>query len=187
MQWSKLKNKVESFLCDKLKGRIELHAAVYRKYHDGPRRVWFTFEKKEILSAADVTYAVKHEKLYQQIKEEKKLKGIPYNRDWKVMFNSQERQELVKASDDVEEILIKESIFSSYHLYESFKMYSSLSIDEAVKSENSIIRAFSMFDRRLGKRRLKELTFPQNTHPLIINCYKIRCDVEGLKQRGEKV
>ncbi|WP_391559211.1 nonribosomal peptide synthetase [Robertmurraya sp.] len=181
MQWSKLKSKLESFLCDKLKGRIQIHATVYRKFHGSPSRVWITFDKKEILSASDVTYAVEHEKLYQQIRKEKMLKGIPYNPDLHVMFNSQERQELIKASDDAEGIMIKQNIFESYHLYEPFMNYNSVSIEEALKSENIIIQAFSMFDRRLGKRRLKDLNFSQDTHPLIIEFYKIRCDVEGLK------
>lgn len=184
MQWSKLKAKLEGFLCDKLKGRIQLHATVYRKYHDSPGRVWIAFDKKEILSASDISYAVQHEKLYQRIKDEKELKSIPYDSDWKVMFNSQDRKELLKASDAAEEMMINQSIFESYHLYEAFLSYGSLSIEEALNSENIIIRAFSMFDRRLGKRRLLKLNFPQDTHPLIIEFYKLRCEVEGIKTKG---
>lgn len=184
LQWSKLKVKLESFLCDKLKGRIGLHATVYRKFHDRPGRVWITFDKKEILSASDVTYAVQHEKLYQRIKDEKELKAIPYDSDWKVMFNSQERKELLKASHAAEEMMKSQRVFDSYHLYEAFMRYSSLSIEEAFNSENILIRAFSMFDRRLGKRRLIKLNFPQDTHPLIIEFYKLRCEVEGIKTKG---
>jgi len=55
LQWSKTKSTLESFLCEKLKGRIELYATVYRKFHDGPSRVWITFDQREILSASDVT------------------------------------------------------------------------------------------------------------------------------------
>ncbi|HWJ78942.1 MAG TPA: nonribosomal peptide synthetase, partial [Niallia sp.] len=63
MQWSKTKSTLESFLCDPLQGRIKIYATVYRKFHDGPARVWITFDKKEILSASDVTYTIKHEEL----------------------------------------------------------------------------------------------------------------------------
>jgi hypothetical protein len=184
LQWSKTKSTLESFLCDKLKGRVNLYAAVYRKFHDGPSRVWITFDKKEILSASDVTYAVKHEKLYQQMKEEKNLKAIPYNSNWEVLFNSEERQELTKASEDAEEFLINQNIFESYHLYAPLMDYGSLSIDEAMNSENIIIKAYSMFDRRLGKRRLGKLIFTTETHPLIVDFYKIRCDVEGITPNG---
>ncbi|WP_077619510.1 nonribosomal peptide synthetase [Bacillus sinesaloumensis] len=180
MKWSKTKATLEGFLCEKLRGRIQLHATVYRKFHDGPSRVWFTLDKKEIISASDTTYAVKHQKLYQQMQDERSLKAIPYNSDWDVMFNSKERQELVRASDDVEEILIDQSIFESYHLYSAFLEYGSLSIDEAMESENVIIRAYSMLDRRLGKRRLKKIEITQDTHPFILTFYKIRCEVEGV-------
>ena len=180
MQWSKTKSTLESFLCDQLQGRIKIYATVYRKFHDGPARVWITFDKKEILSASDVTYTIKHEELYQQMKRDQNLKGIPYNSHWEVMFQSKERQALVQVSDKVEDFLNNQNIFNSFHLYEPFMVYSSLSIEEALSSENVIIRAYAMLDRRLGKRRLKELKFNENTHPLILDFYKIRCEVEGI-------
>lgn len=181
LQWSKTKSMLESFLCEKLKGRIELHATVYRKFHDSPSRVWITFDRREILSASDVTYAVQHGKLYEQLKEQNQLKPIPYHDDWKVMFHSPERQALVQASDVAENRLIDQGIFTGYHLYDPLMQYSSLSIEEAMNAENIIVRAYSMLDRRLGKRRLKKLHFTEDTHPLIIDFYKIRCEVEGIK------
>lgn len=180
LQWSKTKSTLESFLCDKLKGRIKIYATVYRKFHDDPSRVWITFDKQQILSASDVTYWVKYENLYQQKKEENNLKAIPYNEDWNIMFNSEEQQELTKATEDVEEILINQNIFESYHLYAPFMDYGSLSIEEAMDSENIIIKAYSMFDRRLGRRRLERIEFTNRTHPLIVDFYKIRCGVEGI-------
>lgn len=39
-----------------------------------------------------------------------------------------------------------------------------------------------MLDRRLGKRRLTNLVFSQDTHPLVIKFYNIRCDFEGIEQ-----
>jgi hypothetical protein len=180
LQWSKTKFTIESFLCEKLKGRIKVHATVYRKFHDCPSRVWITLDKKEIVSASDISYAVKYEKVYQQMKEKIDLKGIPYNEDWTVMFNSKERQKLEKLSDDAEEMMIIQNIFESYHLYSAFMKYSSLSIEGAMNSENIMIRAYAMLDRRLGKRRLKELQLMEDTHPLIADFYKIRCDVEGI-------
>lgn len=181
MQWSKTKAILESFLCDRLKGRIQIHATVYRKFHDGPSRVWLTYDKRELVSAADVTFAVEHEKIYQQMKVEKELKPIPYHADWNVMFQSSERQELVKAFDTAVEMLIGKGIFDSNYLYSGMMEYPSLSIEDAMNSDNIFIKAYSMFDRRLGKRRLKEIRFTENTHPLIIDFYKIRCDVEGIQ------
>ncbi|WP_441296779.1 SF0329 family protein [Bacillus sp. Marseille-P3661] len=142
-------------------------------------------KKKEILSVSDVTYAIAHVKLYQKMKEKKNLKGIPYDDDVEVMFASEERQQLIKSSSDAEEIMINQNIFESYFLYAAFMEYATLSIDEAMNSENIIIKAYSMLDRRLGKRRLEKLELTQETHPLIADFYKIRCDVEGLMSGSE--
>ena len=181
MQWSKTKSTLESFLCDKLQGRIKIYATVYRKFHDSPSRVWITFDNKEIISASDVTYQTKHEKLYQKIKEKEGLKGIPFNNDWDVMFNSPERQALVRASNHAEEMLLTQNVFNAYHFYAPLMEYSSLSIDEALQSEHIIIKAYAMLDRRLGKRRLIKFNFNlQDTHPVILAFYKIRCKVEGI-------
>ena len=128
MQWSKTKSTLESFLCDKLQGRIKIYATVYRKFHDSPSRVWISFDNKEIISASDVTYQTKHEKLYRKIKEEEDLKGIPFNNDWDVMFNSPERQALERASDHGEEMLLTQNIYNAYHLYAPLMEYSSLSM-----------------------------------------------------------
>lgn len=181
IQWSKTKSTLESFLCDKLKGRIKIYATVYRKFHDAPKRVWITFDNKEIISASDVTYQVKHEELYQKIIKNENLKGIPFNEDWRVMLNSPERQELIKASDNAEEVIGSQNIFNSYHFYESFMEYSTLSIEEALESENIMTKAYAMLDRRLGKRRLQKLKgSTQDMHPFILDFYKIRCEVEGI-------
>ncbi|WP_163102402.1 nonribosomal peptide synthetase [Peribacillus alkalitolerans] len=184
MQWSKSKSILESFLCEKLKGRVQIYTTVYRKYHDGPSRVWITFDKKQIVSASDVTYMMKHNKLYEEIKKERELKKIPYSPDFDVMYNSKERHELVKASDDAEQILINAEIFESYHLLRPIMDYPSLSIEEAMDSENIFIQAFSMFDRRLGKRRLEKKIFLESTHSLVIKFFKIRCEVEGIDSKG---
>jgi len=181
LQWSKTKSTIESFLCEKLKGRIKVHATVYRKFHDRPSRVWITLDKKEIVSASDISFAVKYEKLYQKMQKEAGLKGIPYNENGAVMFNSVEYQELEKLSDDAEKMMMNQNMFESYHLYQAFMRYSTLSIEEAINSENVLIRAYAMLDRRLGKRRLTELDLTEDTHPLIADFYKIRCDVEGIQ------
>jgi hypothetical protein len=41
-----------------------------------------------------------------------------------------------------------------------------------------------MLDRRLGKRRLEKLELTNETHPLIVDFYKIRCSVEGITPKG---
>jgi hypothetical protein len=55
-----------------------------------------------------------------------------------------------------------------------------LSINDAVKSANPIIRAFAIIDRRFGKRRLAYFDDSQE-HPLVKMLYRFRCKAEGNK------
>ena len=135
---------------------------------------------REILSASDGTYAVQHGKLYEQLKAQSQLKPMPDYGDWKVMFHLLEQQALVQASDIVENRLIGQGGFKNYCLYDPLMQDSSLLIEEAMNANHVIVRAYSMLERQLGKRRLKQLRFPEDIHPLIIDFYKIRCKVEGI-------
>lgn len=182
MQWSKTKAMLESFLCAKLKGRVHIHATVYRKFHDAPGRVWVTFDKEEIASASDVTHAVRHAELYEKLKAERKLKPIPRDPDWRAMDNSAERLALLSASDEAENRLVAQNIMASYHAYSALMQYGTLSIEEALQAEEVWTRAFSMFDWRLGKRRLEKLAIGEETHPMVAKFYNIRCRVEGLQR-----
>jgi hypothetical protein len=88
-----------------LRGRLEIHATVYRHSHDGKTRVWLTLDKAQIFNAADLSFQVAHNRLYEEIKEKQQLKPIPYSRNWEEMFNSPERAALVEASDNVEQFI----------------------------------------------------------------------------------
>ncbi|MDN4495421.1 SF0329 family protein [Ureibacillus aquaedulcis] len=178
MQFSKLKKMVEGLLCDSLKRRVGLHAAVYRHSHDDQARVWLTFDKRQILSASDLSFSLEHYHLEQALKEQYKLQPIPYNDDWEVMLNSPERKALIAASDQAEEELVEAGVWGSRHFYQALLNYPNLSIEEALTSENSLIRAFALFDRRVGKRRL--LKMEHFEHPVEGEFFKIRCEVEGL-------
>ncbi|TSI11682.1 nonribosomal peptide synthetase [Lysinibacillus sp. BW-2-10] len=178
MKFSKLKKTVESFLCDSLKGRVELHAAVYRHAHDQPSRVWLTFDKKQLFSAEDLTFTIQHYTREQQLKENLQLKSIPYSDNWQEMFNSPERQALLQVSDRAEQELLDNNIIASWHLYQMLLNYPHLSIDEALASNSPYIRAFALFDRRVGKRRLLNINQPH--HPLEIMFFQIRKEVENM-------
>lgn len=65
--------------------------------------------------------------------------------------------------------------------------YLSLSIEEALVSSQEIIRALAMFDKRLGKRRLKVLADQMENEALLVkHFYEIRCHAEKLKCAGKQ-
>lgn len=180
LQWSKTKKTVERFLCERLQGRIELHATYYRKFHDQPARVSVTLDGIEILSAADTTFYTKQQKIYQHLSTE--LPPMPYDDNWTVMFNSPERHALVCANQEAEQMLVVAETFSSFHIYEPLMQYHTLSIEDALQSEHVFTQALAMFDRRLGKRKLLKIT-PQQLHPTVQHFYVIRCEAEGIHVR----
>lgn len=56
----------------------------------------------------------------------------------------------------------------------------SLSIDDALRSGDVVIRAFAMLDSRLGKRRLRTMHLSDDEHLLVRHFYDLRCEAEGI-------
>jgi len=62
--------------------------------------------------------------------------------------------------------------------------YLSLSITNAVKSENPIIRAFATLDQRFSRRRLAQFDDSKEP-PLVKVLYRFLCKAEGIKMKPE--
>ncbi|WP_080844085.1 SF0329 family protein [Cytobacillus gottheilii] len=185
MQWTKLKKQLKNRLCESLKGRLEIHTTAYRKAHDQPSRMWITLDKTEIYCAADQVFEMKLEEQYQLLKEEQQLAPIPYDTDWTTMFESKERAALLDAYEEAEQLVVKKNVMAEYNMYHSLLEYIQLSIDEAIQSQDPVIKAFAMLDRRLGKRRLEKLKEENmQSHPFIQLFFQIRCEAEGLSTKS---
>jgi hypothetical protein len=131
MQWSKIKSRAESFICDSLKGRIEFFSTWYRdsgKDHIG--RATILLDKKEVFEADT----------------------------WKRIFNRNEFERL-----DLHDALIE---------------YPLLAINEALSSENPIIRGLAMVDKRFGKRSLREIKLDKDEHEFVKLMFNLRCETE---------
>jgi len=48
MQWSRMKQQIESLFAPAVAGRVELRSTSYRHSHDGEGRVWITLDGEEI-------------------------------------------------------------------------------------------------------------------------------------------
>ena len=66
------------------------------------------------------------------------------------------------------------------HFGQAIYNYLNLSIEEAVTSNDALIRGFSFLDKRFGKRRLKEVD-ATSLHPFSQHLYLLRCNIEGIK------
>ena len=63
--------------------------------------------------------------------------------------------------------------------------YLNMSIDDILASDNFVVRAFGMLDRRLGKRRLAAMDVSAE-HPFVRTLHDLRCSAEGVQRRQEQ-
>lgn len=156
MRWSKLKQMIESRMADSLGRRVELHATTYTKADDAEGRGWITIDKVEVANFCDYTQRVR---LYDALGQG--YSAAEYN--------------------EMQDRLWSDGILSRRDYYASLNELLSMSVEAALRSDNILIRALAMTDRRLGKRRLQKLQIDGGDHPLVHMLYALRCEVEGIK------
>ena len=171
MKWSKLKKLAEDLLADSLKKRIQYHVTQYARDSYTMSRGWITLDKKEIVNFSMVEWLWQRGDLVRQI-------GA-INQDSDNKDHHQQSAYYDKWAQ-AEDVLQKEGVFSRDQFYDGLEEYIKLSIEEALNSDNPIIQAIAMFDRRCGIRRLEALRLPDTVAKMIKDFYLIRCEAEGI-------
>ena len=175
MRWTKTKKLIEDFLCDKLKNRLKVYATSYNTSLGEQRRIWITIDGKEVFNASSAKFLMEHDKLWEEVKS-KSNKPFP-----ECLYECY--PEYVGKINDLDYsmlILEQRNIFDVERVYDALVQYPNLSIDEALNSNHVIIQAFAIIDKRVGKRKLKNCVFNNDTHPMVLEFYKLRCEMEGL-------
>lgn len=175
MRWTKTKKLIENLLCEKLKKRLSVYATSYNTSLGEQRRIWITLDGKEVFNASSAQYLIEHDKLWEEIKS-KTNKAFP-----DCLYECY--PEFVGKISDLDYsmlILEQRNIFNVDRVYDALVQYPNFSIEEALSSENVIIQAFAVIDKRLGKRRLKHCVFNPDAHPMVLNFYQVRCEIEGV-------
>lgn len=161
--WSKLKRAVEKLLADSVKAHLQFYATRY-----GPgvshfmRRAWMTWDGREIAAFSNIELELELYPLVGRIQADDA--SISSTMAW----------------EQAERLLFERGKFSRWDFQNALTEYISLSIDEALRSPNTLIRAWSMFDRRLGKRRLRTLRIADDDALLVRQCYQLRIQAEGI-------
>lgn len=166
--WSKLKKRLDSLICDSLKGRVNFTVTNYRRAHDQMGRAFVTVDKKEVLNMCTITSDIR---LHRKDRELHRLNEMGYddpgiNREIGVTAH-----ELVK----------KEGIYAQYDFYDSVEEFLNLPIDQALKSEDMVVKILALIDRRAGKRTLIKLRESiKNELEIIQYFYNLRCEAEQI-------
>lgn len=158
MKWSKLKKLSEELLATSLKGRVKYHLTRY-----GPgisqhmTRGWVTFNGREILACSTITHVL----------ESYRMTGNWYSDD-------------KSALDE----LHRQGIFTRDEYVEALEECVQGAVENLVQSENPLTRAIVLFDRRVGKRRLRQVVFDDDELQVVRDFYRIRCQGEGITSDG---
>jgi hypothetical protein len=155
MKWSKLKKTIEEKFADSLNGRVELYTTRYTSGSYFMVRGWITIDGEEIANFS-----------------------TPDNYQ-KYGWNTPEINERIPSEHRTEEQAVEKGEFSRWDFMNACWEYINLSIDEAIKNENPIIKSFAMIDKRFGKRRLK-LIEKTGLHPLTLKLLELRIESENL-------
>jgi len=94
----------------------------------------------------------------------------------------EQRAGYADAWDEAKDNVHGDGVFAMWDVNKALFDLLNLSIENAIKSSNPIIRGFATLDKRFGKRRLE--TFDDsNEHAFVQMLYRLRCDAEGIKVR----
>ena len=175
MMWSQLKKRIEATFADSVAGRVEVWNTRYRKSHDEEGEAWITIDKQLVSSMGTYTYFNESYREANRLCEER---GCTDYRD------PDQYEAYHRAHDKADQIVHDRGMFRMEDVNSALFDALNLSIDDAIKSDNPIIRAFATLDRRFGKRRLAAFD-DSKEHPLVRTLYRIRCEAEGLKAEPE--
>ncbi len=160
MQWSKIKQQVESRFAESLLGRVHFHNAGYRWHHEADGRIWITFDGEEVVDFC----AHKYWNAFQKLSGER--------------FHSRE---------SIYRLMEKRGIFGRAEARDGLEAYLSLSIDDALTSTSPLLRGLALLDRRFGKRRLRGLELPDDEVDLVHQLLAVRLQAEGLVKSDRRL
>ncbi len=164
--WGNLKKRLEKErLCDSLKGRVEYYYTSYHKVHnaytcgglrvDGKNALRFSWDKGLKNQEADMSR-------YQEENGRLDWNDVP--------------QELKEKWD-------RDCIYSNGDFIAAIQKLFHLPIEEALVSEDMIVRMLAVLDRRTGKRTLQKLATDKKTKILpewLKNVYRLRMEADGI-------
>lgn len=157
-----------------MKGRVEIWSTRYRHAHDGEGEAWITIDKTRIRTMGTLRYYVAQGAAARRIQEERGCTDFR---------NPEQSAGYYNAWNEANRTVQEDGIFGASDLNRSLFAYLNLSIEDALESQNPIIQAFGLLDKRFGKRRLAEFD-PGGKNPLVVQLYLFRCGVEGVSPRS---
>lgn len=178
--WSSIRKELEqNLLCEKLRGRVQYFFTHYRGSHDNEARVCVRVDDKEYVMGNTYNY---YNKGYVHLeKEMKRAMEVPM-RVWSENGSFDHDEENRAVEEYIEKRQILDGAFSTYQVMKSIEKFLQIDIDDALRSDDLILKMLALIDRRVGKRRLLNLAVEMERQPQWLQFfYTLRMDAEGLK------
>jgi hypothetical protein len=176
MKWSQLKVRVEALLAESLKGRVAYHSTRYRHSHDSEGRGWITVDGVQFQDMSTLAAWVdQHHRAAVAF-------GYPEKGYWYHLDELWHNQAYWQKWDETESERLAEGVYTCRDFNRALWDYHQMSLEDALRSENILIRAIAFLDRRLGKRRFLHCRPSPNEHPLVWAMYDVRAKADGWEQ-----
>ena len=159
MAWSRLKSRWRELLAPSIAGRVDVHMAGYRNAYERRGRAWLTVDGEEVASFCEF----EHENAWREESRRETPPGRFTSVAWEKIHAAGHRHKR--------------------ELLDSLGICIGSPIDQLLASDEFLVRALAMLDRRLGKRRLAQLD-PKAEHPLVARLFNLRCASEGMRDRS---
>src|SRR4029077_2383339 len=127
---------------------------------------WITLDGVEIFDFSTLRTWVAQQRLRDA------LRGTDKEPDWR---DARESEQFSEARAQAEEIVHRQGVYTQYEAYAAISESLSLSIDQALCSDDLLVRALAVLDRRLGKRRLAKFPLRATEHALVLDLLAYRC------------
>ena len=158
MKWSKLRKELKDRLADNLKSRFDYHLTTYKNSTGYLGRAWITWDGKEILNFSN-------QDTWNEYKS--------YSNELAATHYISHNQ--IKSTERTEGKIMEKGEFSKYDFAENAFLFLNFNIQKAIKSDNPILKALAVVDKRIGKRTLNDLKKSEN-HPMIKHLIKLRTE-----------
>ncbi|MGL4694858.1 SF0329 family protein [Enterococcus larvae] len=155
--WSGIRNKLEKeYLAESLRGHIHYYATSYSKSPDHNGRAAIRYDGKEI------------------------IKGCYWN-TWLNTKSFSRENDSVTAESAYMDDTVSLGAFDQQSFYAAFAEFDNQSIETSLESNDPLVRIFAVLDRRVGKRKLKNMQDNILDEPAAFQAfYAIRVKAENI-------
>ncbi len=177
--WSKTKKQLEEdFLCESLRGRVQYFYTHYHGAPDNYGRFCVRVDGKEYVHANPYN-EIKTNFDSNTLKEEYQVPTRVWEHG-KFLYE----EENCEIEEIAERIAMEENRMEIWQVLRAINEYLDLNINDAIYSENPVIRMLAVMDRRVGKRTLKVIGNQIEEQPEWLQFfYRLRLDAENLLPR----